>query len=360
MIESVNIMINTNHKIIISFLIILTLTCSKEPVVTEQVKDERIPVEVIIIKLQSFTEEGIYFGKLEPVEYADLVCYSGGRVDKIDALEGDRVKKGMSLARIDGSRVDALLKTATIQRSIAKSTLDQLKKHLVNGNASQLAVDQQNLTYLNATNSFIEAQKNYRGAFAITPISGVVVRKYIDEFQEIPPNTITFTVARYDTAKVKVGITESDIYNVKKGNEAILSIPMIPEKLWTGKIKQIAGSAGEKDRVFSAEAHFDNRNGYLKPGSSARIQIPLVTYDSAVVVPSELIINDGVNNYVMIVDSLQRVHKQNIVTGESTDNCTMIKSGLSVGDRVISSGFNLVREGMTVSVKKTESQSPRP
>lgn len=328
----------------------LTLTCSPKNGQNGQKRDEKVSVDVITVTRQSFTEEAIYFGRLEPVETANLICYSGGLVEKINYIEGQKVKQGYSLANIDASRASTLLETARVQLNIAKSTLEQLKKHLTNGNASQLSVDQQQLTYLNANNNYLDALKNYRGAFAITPVSGIVTTRFIEQHQEIAANSPTFIVSRLDSLKIEFGITESDIYHVNVGSEVILTIPMIEDKSWPGIIKNLARAADQEKRLFSAEAYFSNKDNELKPGISGRIQLALLTFDSAVVIPSESIIMEGVQNAVMVVDSSGIVHKKYIETGPVSDTRTMVKSGLIPGELLITAGFQLVREGISVKI----------
>lgn len=329
------------------------LLCSRKNGQNGQRTEEQLTVEVITVTSQKFTEEAIYFGRLEPMETANLICYSGGRVEKINFREGQKVKRGLSLASIDGSRAYNLLETARAQLNIASATLEQLKKHYSRGNASQLSIDQQNLTLLNANNDFLDAQKNYRGAFAITPVSGIVTTRFIEQYQELAANTPTFIVSRLDSLKVKFGITESDIYHVDPGSEVTLTIPMIQNKSWSGKIMVLARAADQENRLFSAEAFFDNKDNQLKPGTSGRIQLALVTFDSAIVIPTEAIVMEGVQHTVMTVDSGGIVRKKYIETGPQTDHSTMVKNGLNPGDHLITTGFQFVREGMAVKINNS-------
>lgn len=340
-------------RLFILLIVFMIISCTNKNGADEKKKDEPLIVEVITITRQKFTREDIYFGKLEPIETANLICYAGGRVDKICFREGEKVKKGFSLASIEASKASNLLQTACAQLNIAKSTLEQLKRHFSIGSASQIAVDQQNLNYLNAFNNYIDAQKNYRGAFAVTPISGIVTRCFIEQYQELSPNALTFTISRLDSIKIRFGITEDDIYYVNNENEVILTVPMLNEKLWTGKIRQLALTADAENRLFAAEAHFSNKENELKPGTSGRIQLALMTYENAIVIPTETIIIEGIQSSVMIVDSNCTVHKKYIKTGPQSDTKTMVESGLNPGDLLIAAGFQLVREGSFVKFQNS-------
>lgn len=325
------------------------VNCAK-PTPSSERDTKQVTVHTAILKPQRFSSYGVFFGMLKAAETANLICYSGGRVERINVVEGQRVKKGQSLAKIDSAKALSVLHAATAQEQIAYSTLEQTKRHFINGNASQLAVDQQNLAYTDAHSSYVDALKNFHGSFAITPISGEVTKRFIEQFQELPPNTQTFSVARLDTIKVTIGITESDIYNVKVGSDAILTIPVVPEKKWHGKVKNLSRAAGEMDRVFSAEIYFDNKENELKPGTSGRIELVLSTWDSAIVVPTNIIIVEGIKSTVMVVDTNNIAHRRFIETGFQSDTETMVIKGLCIGERVIIEGFQLVREGTQVTI----------
>ncbi len=342
-------------KYLFLFVFALITQCSK-PSPSTQMNTKQFNVKVLRLKPQHFSSYGIYFGKLRAAQTANLICYSGGRVEQISAVEGQKVKKGVSLARIDSDKALSVLRAATAREKIAYSTLEQTRRHLSNGNASQLAVDQQNLEFINAHSSWVDAQKNYSGSFAITPISGEVTKRFIEQFQEIPPNTQTFTVARLDTINVTIGITEDDIYNVRLGSDAILSIPMFTEKKWYGKVKNLARAAGDQDRVFSAELVFDNRDYQLKPGISGRIELILSVWDSALVIPTSIITTEGIESTVMIVDSNDIAHRRFIQTGFQSTTKTRVTGGLCFGERVIVEGFQLVREGSPVTIISGGSQ----
>ncbi|MBN1602814.1 MAG: efflux RND transporter periplasmic adaptor subunit [Chitinispirillaceae bacterium] len=337
-------------KYILPFVLLVCLLCSKKTGLDGQSDDETVTVKVMEVAPRKFLENGIYFGMIEAVETANLVCYSGGRVEDISVEQGQYVRKGASLAKIDSAKAQSLLLSAKAQKTLTYSTLEQTRRHFAMGNASQLAIDQQHLAYLNAYDAYVDAQKNYRGCFAITPVSGMVTKKYVELFQEIQPGTTTFSVARLDSVKIEVGVTENDIYNVKIGSDAILTIPMLPDRQWRGSVKSLARAAGEMDRVFSAELQFENRDYLLKPGISGRVALVLAAYECAVVLPSDIIISEGIERTVMVVDSSSIARRRFIETGPQSLTSTMITDGLTFGERVISEGFQMVREGSQVKI----------
>jgi multidrug efflux pump subunit AcrA (membrane-fusion protein) len=75
-----------------------------------------------------------------------------------------------------------------------------------------------------------------------------------------------------------------------------------------------------------------------------------MTYDSAVVIPTDIITTEGIQSSVMVVDSAMYAHRRFIQTGSQSDTNTFVKKGLSFGERVITDGFQLVREKTRVKI----------
>jgi multidrug efflux pump subunit AcrA (membrane-fusion protein) len=80
------------------------------------------------------------------------------------------------------------------------------------------------------------------------------------------------------------------------------------------------------------------------------VALILVRYDCAVVLPSDIIVSEGIERTVMVVDSNSIARRRFIETGPQSETSTMITDGLAFGDRVISEGFQMVHEGSQVKI----------
>jgi len=319
---------------------------------SETTKKDTLSVVVSEIVPDTFVEYGTYYGRITPLNEATLICYTGGRVEVLHASEGDWVKKGTSLASIDSAKAKVLLQTARLQESIARKNLKLTKKHLVDGNASQLAVDQAELKYLNAKAQRIDAAKNYRGAMAISPIPGIVTVRSITLHQEITPGYPTFSIAQTSIMKVSIALIESDASYVHPGSSVDITTALDPDKKWHGTIHTVAREATSSDRTFKAEIHIDNSDGILKAGATGIVRLALREYENVIVIPTDAIRTDGVRHSVMVVLDNGKAQRRTIEPGPQSDTKTMVKSGLSVGDRLIIKGHQLVSDGMAVRIAR--------
>lgn len=313
-------------------------------------QQDTISVGVQTITPGKFTEYGTYYGKITPINEARLICYTGGRVEALHVQEGDKVTRGSSLAAIDSASASSLLETAQLQESIALKNFDQTKKHLAEGNASPLAVDHSHLAYLGAQNNRINADKNYRGALAITPISGLVTFRSVDLYQELVPGTRTFTISQISTMKVSVSVLESDIMACKKGGKAEITVAQQPDEVWKGSIHSIAQQASTIDNTFRIEITMANPKGMLTAGITGKVKLLLKSHSDALVIPTDVISTNGVQQTIMLVKPDGIVEQRTIKAGPQSDTHTMIIDGLTQGERIIISGQQLVADGNPVKV----------
>ena len=315
---------------------------------SETVQDT-IPVSVLTLEEQDFLEYGEYYGNVQGINEAKIICYAGGSVEKIFVKEGAYVKKGSSLARVDADRIAAGYETATLNEKIALDNHERLKRHLETGNASQVAVDQAHLGWLNSKTKRIEAEKARKGASCTTPIGGIVTSRFIDLHQELPPGTPAFTITQLHKVKVTFGIPESEIDGVKEGNEAEVTFSIFPGRTWKGKVYRLTREASRMSKTFQAILHIENSDRKIKPGLTAYVKLLLKKMESRIVVPTGAILLEGENNYVMVMEK-NRAVRYDVETGETNNNQTVISKGLPSGSALIVKGHHIVSGGTSVKV----------
>lgn len=341
------------HVVLGVFMIFLVISdCSKKENSdgsdSETVQDT-IPVSVLTLEEQDFLEYGEYYGNVQGINEATIICYAGGSVEKVFVKEGAYVKKGSSLARIDADRIAAGYETATLNEKIARDNYERLKRHLETGNASQVAVDQAHLGWLNSKTKRIEAEKARKGALCTTPIGGIVTSRFIDLHQELPPGTPAFTITQLHKVKVTIGIPESEIEGVKEGNEAEVSFSIFPGRTWNGKVNRITREASKVSKTFQAVLNIDNKDRAIKPGLTAYVKLNLLESKNQIIVPTSAILTEGKENYVIVMEDNKAV-KRSVELGVSNKNQTVVKGGLEKGSHLIIKGHHILSDGSLVKV----------
>ena len=126
------------------------------------------------------------------------------------------------------------------------------------------------------------------------------------------------------------------------------------EKTYKGKVRQVGSFINPNNRTFGIEVAVPNPENLLRPNQVAKLKITDYTSKDAVVVPTNVIQEDGKGDqYVYIVEGSSGktgTAKKVIVTvGKSSDNVTEILSGLKSNDVIVTEGVNTISDGMKLN-----------
>ncbi|MFP4536561.1 MAG: efflux RND transporter periplasmic adaptor subunit [Spirochaetaceae bacterium] len=312
--------------------------------------DLSVPVEVVRLDGRPFTVYGEYYGEVSGLEEVELITVSGGRVSEINVSVGDAVEAGDSLARIEAEKAVRQYETAIYNERLARESFERQKRFLDEGNSYQLAVDQAELALLQSRTALLDAEKVRDGALAITPISGIVVARYIDLYEEVPPGEATFVVSNLSRMKVRLGVPEADIAGVRTiGGSAEVTLGSLPGRVWEGEVVSFSRRRSERNLTFQVELHIDNQDQAILSGTTAKVRLPLRTIDEAVVVPSSTIVTRGENSYLVVAEGAV-AHLRQVVLGPSNERETVILDGVSPGEEIVVRGINQVDEGSVIRI----------
>jgi multidrug efflux pump subunit AcrA (membrane-fusion protein) len=125
-------------------------------------------------------------------------------------------------------------------------------------------------------------------------------------------------------------------------------------KNYKGKVRQIGNFINPNNRSFGIEVSIPNPENLLRPNQVAKLKVIDYTVKNAIVVPSNVIQEDGKGNQFVFVASNSNgktamAKKAMVTTGKSSDNVTEILSGLSANDIIVIEGVNTISEGMKLN-----------
>jgi len=223
--------------------------------------------------------------KAEPDRVAEVSTRIEGRIEKLYAKVGDQVKKGQKLAAI-------------LPRQI--------------GNPPPLV-------------------------FVTAPLTGIVATRNVSVGGTVEPNKTLFRIVNLTEVIVEGEVFESDIYKVKLGKDARISLDAYPDNVFNGKVTFIASELEPTKRTLHIWVTVDNNEGLLKPELFAKIALIVGHSNEAISIPIKAIIDDGVEKFVFVKNG-DRFVKQDVATGLSDDRYIEIIDGLYPGDEVVTEG----------------------
>jgi multidrug resistance efflux pump len=166
-------------------------------------------------------------------------------------------EKDIALAEAQVERAQAVLEMATASHE-SKSWKDEIMR-------AEMSMEQ-------ARVALALAQKQLSDATITAPISGIISRRNIELGGMAAPQSPVFEIIDIDIAKAKVSIIEADLYRIKLGAEAMVSVDALKEPV-RGEVTLISPVLDRTNRTTTVEISINNRDHKLKPGMFARARI---------------------------------------------------------------------------------------
>lgn len=320
-----------------------------------EVKKYKTAVVIKNIKGEIFNHYFEVSGSVEAVHSAYISPEINGQIKKIYVKEGERVKKGQKLVKLNTAIIESSMQEIKTGLGLA-NVIYEKQKQLWNKNiGSEIEYLQAKNNKESLENRLKTLESQFEMAIIRSPINGIVDEIFQKEGELGLPGMQLMQVINLNKLKVNADVSESHLATVKKGDIVELSFPSYPQLNMIVPINRIGNNIKMGNRTFSIELKINNKNEMLKPNNMALIKINDFTSDDAFVVPSIIIKQDMKGSYLYIAqkktDENWMATKKYVIPGKSYLDRTMIESGLSENDKVIVNGYNQVSNGSLISFK---------
>jgi membrane fusion protein (multidrug efflux system) len=278
----------------------------------------------------------------------------GGTVKDILVKEGQSVRKGQLLVKLDGSSVASQIAELRNALELATTAYERQKRLWDQNIGSEMQ-------YLQAKNNKddlenkIATVNSQLAKYSITaPISGIVDKIYINEGEVASPGSPVVQVVNNKKINVEADIAESHVGKFKVGDAVTIHYPALGISA-EEKIASIGQVIDPDNRTFTIVISPKNNLKQLKPNLLAMIDVSDYKTESSIVVPTKLIRREGEKRYIYTVNTENKktlAKKTYVVIEKSFSTNTVIQSGLDSGDLIIVEGYNAVIEGDELKVIK--------
>lgn len=320
---------------------------SKEPEEEEEVP--AIPVEATTISTGDIAAFFTGTASLEAEEEALVVAKSGGIVMEIFAEEGDYVKAGDPLAKLDDERL-------ALELSRAETNLAKLQRVYERNEElyqkSLIAAEE-----YERVKSEYEAQKTARDiakldleyATVRAPFTGVVSERFIKVGNMVRLNEGTFHLTDFDPLLAVMHVPERELNKLRKGQTAELYLDALNGEVFKGYIKRISPIVDPATGTFKVTIEVRDSSGRIKPGMFGRVSIVYDTHKDVLLVPKEAVLAEDDESAVYVVrDSM--AFRLPVMTGYTDERFVEVVSGVDAGEIIITTGQNSLRDSSKVEV----------
>ena len=355
---------------------------------TTQAAQPAAPAVPVVVSEAAQRDVPIYYHALGTVYALNTVAIRAqvnGQIISIDFRQGQDVRKGDVLAKIDPAPFKAALDQAVSKKSEDEAQLIDAEKDLArykvlvlkdfetqqNVDAQQAKVDQTKAT-IDADQAAIEAaqtQLNY--ATIVAPIDGVVGFRQIDigniahindvnpltVLTQIKPCTVIFTLPQSDLGPVREAMLRGDV--------SVLAYDQDDKtRLAEGKLLLINNQIDQSTSTIQLKAEFPNTDERLWPGEFVRIRILITTRKDAVTIPAIALQRGPDGYYVWVVTPNDTVEQRPVGALVVSEDQVIASKGLNAGERVVVEGQTRLDNGTHVAIRAPntppEAAAPRP
>lgn len=276
----------------------------------------------------------------------------GGQVRAVYVKQGDYVKKGQLVLKLEDAVIRQNIKQLESQLAFAKDIYARQKNLWDEGIGTevQFLSARNNVESLEKQISVVREQAGTSNVYA--EVSGIIENVNIrvgETFTGSPMAGIT--IVNPSALKAVVDVPENYISKIRKGMPVVIDVPDIGQK-FNSQVSLISETINMNTRSFIAESKMPSTS-QLKPNQLAVIRILDHQSKNAVVVPVETVQSDDKGKYVFVMkeeNGKKVARKMSVTIGEFYDELIEIRSGLTGGENLVTRGFQGLYEGQLIDL----------
>lgn len=344
-------------------LSIFVAGCGEEPVETQPVSR---PVKMLKLDATGAGEVLEFPGKVSPLQDAEMAFEVEGKIIEFPVDEGQAVKKGDVLARLDPHDFEANLDAKAANERAAKATYERNKAVYKEGVISDQQLDVVRKKYEVAKADADIARKAFEDAVLRAPFSGKVAKKIKGDFKNVKAKEPVLILQDDSNLEILINVPESDAVRMRPGLtleerreravrvRPIALITSIPGRTFSLQLREFATTADPVTRTYGVTFSFETPDDVtVLPGMTAKVRLTIPKEDDlsgGFSIPSRAVRTDESGKaFVWIVDvTSMKVRRTPVELGELSGSSIEVLKGLKGGDTIAISGVHQLREEMSV------------
>lgn len=285
-------------------------------------------------------------GRVDGDENTTISSRAMGPVTRVLVQTGTRVKKDQVLAELDGEIVRRQIDDLKVSLSFATDVYNKQKalwEKQVGTEIQYLSAKNNKETLEQKLSTLLENLDMYK---IKSPINGTVDEVFLKIGQNAAPGMPCFRVVNNGELKAKADVSETYASQIKQGNEVKLLFPDLENKEVTSTIQFTSRVISQMNRTFTIEANLPSNNDFI-PNMICVFKVKDYQSKNAIVVPVNTVQKTENGTFVVVAQVLngkQIASKKEVKIGKVSQGKVEILSGLSVGDLLVTTGFQDLNE----------------
>lgn len=292
------------------------------------------------------------YGNVKSDNTASIYAENPGNITAIQVKEGQQVKKGQVLVRIDDAIFSRNLAELQTNLDLA-TTLYEKQQRLWNQNiGSELEFLEAKNRKESLENSIATLKEQRNKTSIVAPYDGVVDKIFQNVGEMASGQVPVLRIVNLSDLYITADVSERYINSLHEGDEVVMSFG---GDTVVSKISRIGSFVNPANRSFEIQVDLNGELKGLRPNSLVSLKINDLTKEGAIVLPSSIIMQDGKGqDYVYVVEEDETGYpsavKRIVETGSSYKGKTVINQGVSRGDVLINEGARSVRDSEKINI----------
>ena len=337
--------------------------CGEEPAPAAPVAR---PVKILTIDTRGAVETREFSGTISAAQHSEMAFEVPGKITDFPVVEGQVVKKGDLLVRIDPRDMAALADVDTAKVRLAKAEYDRMKKLFEADVASEQELDRAKRAYEVTTAKSQGSTKGLEDTELFALFDGIVAKKLVKDFENVQAKQPVLILQDTSNLEIDVTIPEADAVKSVRGmsleertarvNPRVI-VTSLPDRSFPAHLTEYSTTADPVTRTFSATLRFDPPDDInISPGMTATviIDVPANTLlargGAGISIPASAAITDETGQaFVWVIEpGSMAVKRTTVQLGSLSGTRVFVSSGLASGQQIAISGVHQLRDGMIV------------
>lgn len=284
--------------------------------------------------------------------------YSGILLD-VNVKEGQRVRKGQVLARIDDGGLSQQLAQLKIQAELSKTTFERQQRLWDQRIGSEMQYLQAKSNYEAQAQAIAQLEQQVEKTIVTAPFSGTIDEVMTEEGSVVMPGqTPLMRIVNLDNMYIVTDVPEKYVANIKRDKKVLVDFPILSKQM-ESRVRQVGDFIDPNNRTFKVEITVPDKDSSIKPNLTAKLRINDYSNPDALLIPQSVISeNANGEQYIYIVKDRKGdeavAEKITIETGLTQGDVIEVLGGLESGTEIILEGARSVNDGQKVRIINTE------
>ncbi len=309
--------------------------------------EKEVSVRSLVLEGRDVEDRASLPADIFPFRRALLAAEVAGAVEATLVNDGDRVRSGQSLVRIDTRSLEQALRQAEAVHRQRQAQFQRAEALLERKSITQQqfldALTNRDVAVARLESSQLDLERSQIKA----PWSGQVAWRKVEVGDYVSPGQGVLELLEVRRLKVRAPAPSADVPFLRPGVPVEIRVDAFPGRIFRAKVTRLGAELDAAARTLDLEVEIDNAGGELKPGMFARLELSRRTLKGAILVPLVSLVDLEDRRVAYVVEE-GRARRRELSLGPVIGQEVVVEEGLAIGDRVIVDGQLRVSPGQKV------------